>query len=114
VWNASGGVGFFGEGYWFHTYLKSFGLDFSDVTFVAKNTTLEARAGNLPLRDDLTPRELMPKCIYVKPWQGIALNAIGLSGPGGRSAFCKRDVGRRGRNRFSSRSCPLKDGTGTG
>jgi len=82
VWNASGGVGFFGEGYWFHTYLKSFGLDFSDVTFVAKTTTLEARAGNLPLRDDLTPRELMPKCIYVKPWQGIALNAIGLSGPG--------------------------------
>jgi dihydroorotate dehydrogenase len=79
---ASGVQGFFGEGYWFHPYLRPFGLDFSNFTFVAKTTTLAARSGNLPLRDDFTPRELMPNCIYEKPWQGIALNALGLSGPG--------------------------------
>ena len=82
VLSASGVQGFFGEGYWFHPYLKPFGLDFSNFTFVAKTTTLTARPGNLPLRDDFTPRELLPKCIYVKPWQGVALNALGLSGPG--------------------------------
>jgi dihydroorotate dehydrogenase len=82
VLSASGVQGFFGEGYWFHPYLKPFGLDFSNFTFVAKTTTLDARTGNLPLRNDFTPRELMPKCIHVKPWQGVALNALGLSGPG--------------------------------
>jgi dihydroorotate dehydrogenase len=82
VWNASGGLGFFGEGYWFHPYLKPFGLDFKNVTFVAKTTTLPAREGYLPLRDDFTPRELMPKCIHVDLWRGLALNAISLSGPG--------------------------------
>src|SRR3989344_7751324 len=29
VWGASGVLGFFGEGYWFHPYLKRFGLDFT-------------------------------------------------------------------------------------
>jgi dihydroorotate dehydrogenase len=82
VLSASGVQGFFGEGYWFHPYLEPFGLDFSNFTFVAKTTTLEARPGNLPLRDDFTPCEQMPKCIHVKPWQGVALNALGLSGPG--------------------------------
>jgi dihydroorotate dehydrogenase len=82
VLSASGVQGFFGEGYWFHPYLKPFGLDLSNFTFVAKTTTLEARPGNLRLRDDFTPAELMPNCIHVKPWQGVALNALGLSGPG--------------------------------
>jgi dihydroorotate dehydrogenase len=82
ILSASGVQGFFGEGYWFHPYLKPFGLDFENFTFVAKTTTLEARSGNLPLRDDFTPRELMPKCIHVKPLRGVALNALGLSGPG--------------------------------
>ena len=35
VFGASGVQGFFGEGYWFHPYLKPFGLDFGDATFVA-------------------------------------------------------------------------------
>jgi dihydroorotate dehydrogenase len=29
----------------------------------------------------------MPKCIYAKPFSGIALNALGLSGPGARALF---------------------------
>ncbi len=84
---ASGVQGFFGEGYWFHPYLRPFGLDFSNVTFVAKTTTLQSRAGNMPLRDDFTPRERMPRCIYVKPQAGIALNAVGLAGPGATALF---------------------------
>ncbi|HEY4514698.1 MAG TPA: hypothetical protein VJJ22_00895 [Candidatus Paceibacterota bacterium] len=82
VWGASGVQGFFGEGYWYHKWLKPFGLDFHGATFVAKTTTLKARAGNMPLRKDWTPRELLPRCIKVYPGRGIALNSVGISGPG--------------------------------
>ena len=87
VLGASGVQDFFGKGYWFHPYLTPFGLDFAGSTFVAKTTTFSPRAGNMPLRDDFAPREFLPKCIYVKPWQGIALNAVGLSGPGALALF---------------------------
>jgi len=50
VWGASGVLGFFGEGYWYHRYWKPFGLNFSGVTFVAKTTTLKERSGNMPLK----------------------------------------------------------------
>jgi len=79
---ASGAQGFFGEGYWYHKWGRPFGLNFTGATFVAKTTTLYARAGNMPLHPDFTPRDRMPKCIVVKPWKGVALNSVGLSGPG--------------------------------
>ena len=37
IWAASGALGFFGEGYWFHT----FGPSLDKLTFVAKTVTLE-------------------------------------------------------------------------
>ncbi len=82
VLDASGVRGFFGEGYPHHRPLRKIGLDFTGATFVAKTTTLCARTGNMPLRTDLAPRELKPKCIIVKPFDGVVLNAVGLSGPG--------------------------------
>ncbi|HEY5220990.1 MAG TPA: hypothetical protein VIJ29_02475 [Candidatus Paceibacterota bacterium] len=82
VLGASGVQGFFGEGYRYHRYLQPFGLNFGDVTFVAKTTTLDRETGHMELRDDFTPVKFFPDCIYVKPWQGNALNAIALSGPG--------------------------------
>lgn len=84
VWGASGVQGFFGEGYPHHKWLRAFfGLDFSGMTFVAKTTTLTARKGNMPLREDgITPREWRPRCIVVKPFAGVVLNSVGLSGPG--------------------------------
>lgn len=85
VWGASGVQGFFGEGYWFHRL--PFGADFTGATFVAKTTTLHERAGNMPLRDDFTPQERFPKCIVVNQRKGIALNAVGLSGPGTEALF---------------------------
>lgn len=79
----SGTQGFFGEGYWYHKYLKYFGLDFEGSTFVAKTTTLRSRTGNLSFKEDgITPKELFPKCIKVYPRKGIVLNAVGLSGLG--------------------------------
>lgn len=85
VMNAGGARNFFGEGYWFHEFWEKFGLDFSGSTFVAKTTTLEPRAGNMPLRDNSTePKEWFPKCIVVKPIQGVVLNSVGLSGPGAK------------------------------
>lgn len=66
------------------------GLTFNDCSFVAKTTTLKPRRGveygepgNMELASDgLTPREFRPECIRVWFRQGIALNAVGLAGPG--------------------------------
>lgn len=81
--DASGVRGWFGEGYWWHRYLRRLGLDFAGCTFVAKTTTLGPREGNMPIwLGTLQPREWVPKCIVVKPVKGVVLNAVGLSGPG--------------------------------
>ncbi|TSC76243.1 MAG: dihydroorotate dehydrogenase [Parcubacteria group bacterium Gr01-1014_31] len=89
VLNASGARGFFGEGYPFHRFFEPFGLNYEGSTFVAKTTTLHPRLrphlkeGNMPLgADGITPAEFKPACIKVRLWQGITLNAVGLSGPG--------------------------------
>ena len=83
IWGMSGVQNFFGEGYWYHSVLKAmFGMSLEGITFVAKTTTFEARLGKMPLNKRLQPREWYPRCIYVNPFKGIALNAVGLSGPG--------------------------------
>jgi len=82
VSGASGVQGWFGEGYPWHRYLKPWGLRFKGVTFVAKTTTLGPRKGNMPLTDDWRPASFLPKCVYVNMRRGLALNAVGLSGPG--------------------------------
>lgn len=88
VWDASGVRGFFGEGYWYHKWLKPIGLSFKGSTFVAKTTTLAPRKGNMELGEDgLSPRRRRPDCIVVKMRQGAALNAVGLSGPGAEALF---------------------------
>jgi dihydroorotate dehydrogenase (NAD+) catalytic subunit len=80
VFNASGARGFRKEGYWFHRL--GLGPDFTGSSFVAKTTTLAPREGNMPLHADNVPRDFFPDCIIVKPFKGVVLNAVGLSGPG--------------------------------
>jgi len=83
VFQMSGATGFFGEGYPFHHYAKMVGMDWTDTTFVAKTTTLDAREGNMSRTEDgITPKEWKPQCIVVNPLKGVTLNAVGLSGPG--------------------------------
>ena len=83
VANAAGAQGFFGEGYWYHPWAKWIGLTFRNCGFVAKTTTFDPRRGNMLLQaDEMTPQDKFPMCIVVKPIQGVALNAVGLSGPG--------------------------------
>ena len=89
VWQASGATNFYGEGHgaghgwWYHKWLKPFGLDFRGSTFVAKTTTFLARAGNMPLKKDgVTPKELLPRCVHVNRKTKAAVNAVSLSGPG--------------------------------
>jgi dihydroorotate dehydrogenase len=83
VWCSSGARNFFGEGWPHHRRLGPLGPDWSGSTFVAKTTTVEPRAGNLPLRPGTTtPREVVPRCIRVNFRRGAVLNAVGLSGPG--------------------------------
>jgi dihydroorotate dehydrogenase len=95
---ASGVQGFFGEGYPSHRLLKRlFGHRFSfyGMTFVAKTTTLNPRAGNMPLggKDGITPLEFKPKCVHLNLRgfrKAVVMNAVGLSGPGARALFEKR------------------------
>ncbi|NUM25877.1 MAG: hypothetical protein HUU49_04665 [Candidatus Buchananbacteria bacterium] len=91
VLGASGVHNFFGEGYPYHRWLKlalPLHFRFDGMTFVAKTTTLHKTEGNMPMRDDgVTPQEFHPRCIVVKPYHGVALNAVGLSGPGAADLF---------------------------
>jgi len=77
VWDASGVRNFYGEGYPHHKYLRPFGLDLAGSTLVAKTVPLNPRAGNLPYRN----------CVIVKPFKGVALNAVGLPGLGAKAHF---------------------------
>lgn len=95
VWDQAGVRGFRGEGYWFHHALRPLGLDLRDSTFVAKTTTLRPREGNMPLRPDWAPKTRFPSCVVVKPWSGVVLNAVGLSGPGAMELFRAADWEQR-------------------
>ncbi|MDO8435646.1 MAG: hypothetical protein Q7S89_03145 [bacterium] len=78
VFNASGARNFFGEGYWYSSL-----TDWTGATFVAKTTTFEPRVGNMPLKKGtFQPERLIPPCIRAYPFKGVALNAVGLTGPG--------------------------------
>lgn len=88
VLDASGARNFDGSGWWYHHYLKPFGLDFSRSTFVAKTTTIRARKGNMDLQSDgLTPQKKFPDCVVVNFRKAAVLNAVGLSGPGAKALF---------------------------
>lgn len=83
VLNASGARNFDGSGWWYHKLIPGMGSALANATtFVAKTTTLNARAGNMPLVTPMRPRDLVPDCIKVNLRKGIVLNAVGLSGPG--------------------------------
>jgi len=99
VLDASGVRGFFGEGYGHHALWRPFGLRFNGSTFVAKTTTFAAREGNMPLGEDLRPKQLKPACVVVKFRKGVALNAVGLSGPGARALF-ERGIWQRRQEPF--------------
>ena len=96
VFNASGARGFTGEGYWFHPLARPFGLDYRGSTLVCKTTTLHPRVGNMMIDTYGRPLEIVPGCIVVKPFAGVVLNAVGLSGPGAFALF-DRWRGRRER-----------------
>lgn len=83
ILDASGVRGFFGEGYPYHRYGRKFGLDLTGSTFVAKTASLIRRTGYLLYHQDgITPLESFPKCVVIKPFRGLVLNAVGLSNPG--------------------------------
>ena len=96
VMNASGARNFFGQGYWFHPWLRRFGLDYTGSTFVAKTTTLSYRSGNMPLvQTNLQPQELFPGCIKVNVINGAVLNAVGLSCPGAENLLWREKWQKR-------------------
>ncbi len=82
VWAMSGLLNFYGQGWPYHSLYKIFGINFDKITFVSKTVTLFPRLGNMPLKENLMPRELIPKSVYQNFLRGHALNAVSLSGPG--------------------------------
>jgi len=91
---SSGSLNFFREGYWYDDWFRVLVPGFKAIdkaTFVAKTTTLNQRAGNMPLDKSFRPKELKPKCIKVYPLKGVIINAVGLSGPGAKVLL---DTGR--------------------
>ncbi len=82
VWGASGFLNFYGQGWPYHRLLKMVGINFKRVTFVSKTVTLLPRVGNMPLKKNLMPVELLPKSVYQNFFRKYALNAVSLSGPG--------------------------------
>lgn len=84
VFCSSGARNFDGDGWWYHSFWKPFGLDYTGSTLIAKTTTLEPREGNMPLKG-IKPREFFPSCVKVNFLEGAALNAVGLSGPGAQA-----------------------------
>jgi hypothetical protein len=84
VTGASGVQGWFGEGYRFHKWMGPLRPRFEGSCFVAKTTTLLARRGNMELKRDksFAPVRLFPKCVKAYFWKGMAVNSVGLSGPG--------------------------------
>lgn len=91
---ASGALGWFGEGYWYHKIygfiFPSFKKTLDSLKFVAKTTTWAPRTGNMRLKSDYTPQELFPKCIKVYPFKGFMINAVNLSGPGFKELLATR------------------------
>ena len=82
VWAMSGLLNFYGEGWPYHKILKIFGINFNPITLVSKTVTLLPNQGNMPLKKNLMPVELIPKSVYLNFLHKHALNAVSLSGPG--------------------------------
>jgi len=82
IWAMSGLLNFYGQGWQYHKILNAMGINFNRVALVSKTTTLPARVGNMELKENLMPKELIPRSIYVNHRYMIGLNAISLSGPG--------------------------------
>ncbi|MEA3323434.1 MAG: hypothetical protein U9Q12_04395 [Patescibacteria group bacterium] len=80
---ASGTMGFFGEGYPYHKFIWPFVWIAKKLAmFVAKTVTVDEVAGNMPLKDDSSPKQMRPDCIFIDfiRWlRGGMLNAVGLS-----------------------------------
>lgn len=86
---SAGTLNFFGEGWRMpHKFYELLpGFNFTGTTFISKTTTIDAREGNMRLKEDLQPKELFPRCIKAYPSKKIMLNAVGLSGPGAEHLF---------------------------
>ncbi|MEI7709680.1 MAG: hypothetical protein WCI76_03120 [bacterium] len=88
VWGMSGFLNFYGQGWPYHRLLALIGINFKNVTFVSKTVTLLPREGNMPLKKNLMPVELIPKSVYLNMFRQHALNAVSLSGPGAEEILC--------------------------
>lgn len=88
----SGLLNFYGQGWPYHKLLKIIGINFKGVALVSKTVTLLPHVGNMPLKKNLMPVELIPKSVYLNFWRGYALNAVSLSGPGAEVILTSKEL----------------------
>lgn len=108
---ASGAMGWFGEGYWYHRILEIcipfFKKTMAGLNFVSKTTTWKNNRGNLLLDENYEPKELFPDCIKVYPLQGAMLNAVSLSGPGFRALLATEKFSEVQRDAYGISFMPI-------
>ena len=91
VYISSGALGIDGKGYWYDKILNLIpGHNFKSATFIAKTVTWDKRDGNLPLKDNLQPKDKFPKCVKFYPFEGSMMNAVGVSSPGLKNLLDRR------------------------
>lgn len=95
IWVMSGLLNFYGQGWPYHKILKIFGINFKLTTFVSKTITISPRKGNMPLKKNLMPVELIPKSVYLNFLHKYALNAVSLSGPGAEIILTSHELHKR-------------------
>lgn len=95
VWSMSGSLNFYGDGWPYHKILKILGIKLEPLTFVSKTVTLLPRAGNMPLKKNLMPREIIPHSVYINFRKRCVLNAVSLSGPGADEVVSSPELHKR-------------------
>lgn len=92
IWSMSGLLNFYGQGWPYHKLFKIFGVTFKGITLVSKTTTLLPRTGNMPLKKDMMPFELIPRSVYINFFRKHVLNAVSLSGPGAEEILSSKEL----------------------
>jgi len=86
IFCASGSLNFFGQGWWYHYFLKLifglFGFNLKGISLKTKTTPFLKRNGNLKLNRFFQPKFLFSNCVKINFFKGFILNAIDLSSPG--------------------------------
>lgn len=84
ICNGSGALGYFNEDeYWYQVACRRIGFRYKKgLGFNSKTTTMDERAGHMPLTKDYKPVEWYPGCIVFDMFNGNGINSVAVPTPG--------------------------------